>query len=174
MARRRDRHDDIRRLLARAADGDQGIPALAAALDALNAPGFLEEAQKRLPASLLCFGPKLTQGAGWAGVVIWHRPPGYYAYHTLGLAGVWASGNLSTIEIIAGTRSLTYNEQPYNPESYFYQIKRGFELYYGNDPGPPEGASRFFSEIYDPSQRLPLREALRGALRRWTDLYKQR
>lgn len=173
MARRRDRHDDIRRLLTRAADAGQGIPALAAALDALNAPGFLEEAQKHLPASLLCFGPKLTQGAGWAGVAIWHRPPGYYAYHTLGLAGVWAVGNISTIEIIAGTRSLIYNEQPYNPESYFYQIKRGFELYYGNDPGPPEEAGRFFSETYEAARRLTLREALRGALLRWTELYRQ-
>lgn len=144
---------------------------LTAILDSLNALGILEEVQKRPPPGVLCFGPKPVSGlepAVWSGAVIWYRPPDYHAYKTLFLLGLWAQKSDDGVQILAGTRALPYCGLPFNPESYFFHIRRTFETYYGSDAGPPDDSGRLFARRYDPAARLAMRREIETVLKQWS------
>ncbi len=137
--------------------------ALAQALDALNAFGFMEAFQKRP----LCFGPQDVLGDGWIGVVVWCRQSGYYSYKAIDLTGIWAVATDGEPLIILGRRTLQYTAGYYNPESYFHHLRKSFETYYGKDASPPDNP--IFQTLYDPSHRLELRHTLQSHLETWTD-----
>ena len=146
--------------------------ALSRVLDALNAFGLLDEIQRRPPASLLCFGPKDVSGGedpAWCGSVIWFRRPHYHSYETLLLLGIWATGNAASPQIIAGTRTLSYNGQPYNPEAYFHHLQRDFQAYYSGSVSPAVSAARIYGRVYAPSARLEMRRELEQAITRWQE-----
>ena len=141
-------------------------------LDSLNAWGALEDVQTRKPLRHLCFGPKVFSGAlpaPWVGVLIWRRERGYYGYRTLHLLGVWALAEADGVRVVVGAKTLKYSAPFYDAEAYFALIKRGFETYYKDKGGPPPVASHRFSALYDPAERLTLREQLRRAVESWAD-----
>lgn len=149
---------------------------LAGVLDSLNALGFLEAL--RAPSTLLSFGPKVARGGRWMGAVRWYRRPGYHNYQTLNLLGIWAQAahdeekQAPSVEVIVGTRTLHYNADFYNAESYFHHIQHTFETYYGNDAGPPPGAARLYAARYDAARRLDMRRAIETALKQWVSMHR--
>ena len=146
--------------------------ALSRVLDALNAFGLLDEIQRHPPASLLCFGPRDVSGGhdpAWYGSVVWFRRVNYHSYETLLLLGIWAAGNPASPQIIAGTRILTYNGQPYNPEAYFHHLQHDFQAYYGSSPSPAAPAARIYERVYSPSARLEMRRELEQAIIQWRE-----
>jgi hypothetical protein len=178
--RRRGRRERAGRIIAERRRRQQQLPQqaaqarLATALDNLNAASMLEERQRRVPSSLLCYGPKALRGSApvnWAAAVIWYRRAGHHHYKTLSLLGIWAlqDGNNGGAQIIVGTRALAFTGAFYNPESYFYHLPRGFETYYGREAGPPPGATRLLDTAYDPGRRLQLRREIEAALLAWAE-----
>jgi hypothetical protein len=146
--------------------------ALSRALDNLNAFGLLDEVQRRPPNSFLCFGPKDVSGGqnpAWSGSVVWFRRTNYHSYETLLLLGIWATGDLAAPQIIAGTRTLMYNGQPYNPEAYFHHLQRDFQSYYDGSPSPASSSARIYERIYMPSVRLEMRQQLEQAIIQWRE-----
>lgn len=145
--------------------------ALSRTLNLLNAYGVLEKVQQNPPGRTLAYGPKaVTSGrdeAVYAGVVIWLRRPGYHNYDTLTLLGLWASGDVQTPHIIAGTRTLKYGGLPYNPESYFRNLSKDFSVYYGKSAPPPTEPARIYAATYDPDKRLEMRQAIAKAITQW-------
>ena len=107
------------------------------------------------------------------GVVLWYRPPGYHHYQLLNLLGIWARGENDQIQIIVGTRALTYQGNYYNPESYFHHIRRTYETYYGKDASPPGGSGQLYTVIYDPARRLEIRRELDSTLAQWAQTHTQ-
>jgi len=165
-----ERYADIQRRIEqhRSLGQDDGTAiTLADALDGLNAFGFLDDLKTRWRGSSVCYGPKARQGSGWAGVMVWFRQSGYYGYKTLTLFGIWAVLDSGQTQIIIGTKTLDFAAPVYNAESYQYQIKRGFKVYYGDDGSPPSTHARFYQTHYDPTQRLSLRRAIKSELDRW-------
>ena len=133
-------------------------------LDDLNAFGFLEDARNRTPPEMLCFGPKDIYGPTWSGVVIWLRPAGYHNYQTLLLLGVWAATAIDEAQILVGRRTLPFTAPFYNPEAYFHTIRRTFDIYYDGNTEPPADQDRLHEVVYDPSQRLAIRQDIEIAL----------
>ena len=133
-------------------------------LDALNVFGFLDEARRKVPDAILCFGPKDVYGSGWSGVVVWFRPAGYHGYKTLTLLGIWACADRDAVPVIMGTRTLAFTAPFYNPEAYFHNIRRGFDLYYGDDASPPAESDRLYVTDYTPSRRLEIRGKIESVL----------
>ncbi len=165
-------HNDIKRLLAqirREADssGKAPLPDCGAVLDALNAFGALEAIQQRPPGKLLCFGPKAYPCAAGSAVLMWHKPPGIGTHRTLGLLGVWAVMPAQTIRVIIGERSLAYGDLPFNIESYFYNLRRDFRMYYGADLAPPDAGGILHEAVYTPESRLDLRRIIEETLQDW-------
>jgi hypothetical protein len=139
------------------------------ALDALGAWGSLEALTERRLAGALTYGPAVLRGylpRTWAGVLLWHRPRGYYGWKTLGLLGIWAlRHDDEAIEIVAGEKALIYSLPHYSPESYHYRIQREFKTFYADDGAPPATAD--LSERFDPAARLALRRAIASYLAAW-------
>ena len=133
-------------------------------LDDLNAFGFLDDARRKAPDEMLCFGPKDVYGSSWSGVVVWFRPTGYHGYKTLTLLGIWACAQMDAVSIIMGTRTLAFTASFYNPEAYFHNIRRGFDLYYGDDASPPAESDRLYTTSYDQSRRLDIRGEIESIL----------
>ena len=133
------------------------------------------------------YGPKTFSGSAapitdttpipeqWLGTVMWHKPKGYQYYQTLRLLGIWALGTGSSIRLVIGEKQLTYSAAIFNPESYYYHIKRKFDIFYTGNASPPlqesEG-SILYDAIYDETQRLKTRSALEAVLRSWVTDYK--
>jgi hypothetical protein len=160
---------------------------LADALDAVNALGLLESIKKRPPAALSAYGPKvfskvqryrfrsdsissqsLSEGSYWTGAVLWYKPKGYGQYETLTLLGIWAIDRENTIELLLGTKQLAYNMPLFNPESYYYHLRRGFSVLYDGDASPPDGQP-LYQTRYQPQARLTLRAALEAAVQSWRE-----
>jgi hypothetical protein len=148
---------------------------LAGVLDALNTVGFLEQIKRRPPAGTNAYGPKVFSGSTgnseWAGVVLWHKPKGYYHYETLGLLGIWAIEEHHNTRVTVGEKALAFHAPVFNPESYYHHIKRRFDLYYPQDAGPP--SQTLCEIIYDPQQRLEQREIVAQTLRTWFAFHNQ-
>lgn len=159
---------------------------LAAVLDSLNAAGLLSAIKRRPPAGLSAYGPKSFTGLvttlesllaadehdslgpfHWTGVVLWHKPKGYYHYQTLGLLGIWARETQTGIGVLIAEKTLTFNAPVFNPESYYHHLKRRFDLFYEGDASPPDAAHTLLNVRYDAAKRLEQREALEAALRTW-------
>jgi len=140
-------------------------------LNLLNAYGLLEDIQQQPPAGYLAFGPKAVyapRGADpYAGVVIWLRAAGYHNYQTLTLLGLWASGDATAPYIIAGTRTLRYNGQPYSPESYFRHLRTDFTVYYEKSAPPPSDDDQLYTAQFDAAERLALRQSVAKILKEW-------
>lgn len=141
-------------------------------LDELDAFGVLNRFQRKSTDNLLCFGPKVVTSPlnaidTWAGIVVWYRPSGYHNYHRLTLLGIWVCGDLAAPQIVMGLRTLRYNEQPYNPESYFYHLQRDFSMYYGNDSGPPDAANIRMTTDYNNARRIEIRQQIASAVNNW-------
>ena len=173
------RYDDIlRRIAARKAQesppdesAQMDMPDLADSLDGLNAWGFLDDLTERELKRVQCFGPEVFKAPllrrDWLGVVIWYKLRGYYHYETLWLLGIWALRDGDTITITVGTKALTFNAPAYNPESYYFHLKKRFDIYYDGDASPPPESDRRFSAVYDAARRLELRDPLQNALAAW-------
>jgi hypothetical protein len=145
---------------------------LSAALDSLNALGFLDEAARKGLPGMTCFGPRAFWGLAeldgaprhWMGAALWYKGRGYYHYDRLWLLGIWAYGDPAAI--VLGVKELAFKAPFYNAESYFYQMQRGFDLYYAGD-GSPDGAAPRYTAAYDPARRLAIRGDLQAELIRW-------
>jgi hypothetical protein len=139
-------------------------------LDDLNAWGFLEDRQQDSPRAISCFGPGVFRGylpVTWAGVVMWHKPRGYYFYDTLGMIGIWVLRTESGIDVVVGRRQLTYNPPFFNAESYYRLIQTEFRTFYKDSGGPPPEDARTYSVRYDPAHRLDIRREIEAELQRW-------
>lgn len=164
------RYEQITRSFAQRRAEEARAPtqnALSAALDGLNAFGFLEDLQAIRDPRRLCYGPKAVTGANWAGVVIWRRPRGYYAYRTLTLLGIWATLDGARIGLRAGEKTLTFNGPYFNVESYNMHIQTRFDLHYDGDASPPPEEGCLYTAPYDPTRRLAIRRAIQTALDEW-------
>ena len=160
---------------------------LSVALDGLNAAGLLAAIKRRPPKDMSAYGPKTFSGSTapitdatpipeqWVGTVMWHKPKGYQYYQTLRLLGIWALGAGSSTRLVIGEKRLTYNAALFNPESYYYHIKRKYDIYYSGNANPPlhesEG-SILYDAIYDETKRLQTRAVLQDVLRGWVTAYK--
>lgn len=168
------RYEDIvRRIEARrrAAEVAPQLAALTAALDAVNALGFLEDIQRARLQQIRVYGPRSFTGqqpAPWAGVAAWYKRRGYYDYRTLYLLGVWATPDEGgAVRLSLGVKALAFSAPAFNPESYHYQLRRHFNVYYAGEASPPPDEALRWSAVYDPAQRLALRDALQAALAAW-------
>lgn len=145
--------------------------ALGRALDDLNAWGFLEDQQQAQHRTITCFGPGVFRGylpVAWVGVAIWHKPRGYYFYDTLGLLGIWAlRAGQDGIEIVIGTRALTYTLPFFNPESYYRRIQKEFRTFYKDSGSPPPADQCRYNACYDPARRLDIRRDIEEELICW-------
>lgn len=161
-------HNDIKRLLAQIRrEGDAPPPDTGGVLDALNAFGHLEVIQQKPPGKLLCFGPRAFGCADGSAVLMWHKPTGIGMHRRLGLLGIWAVSDGAVIRVITGTRALTYGDIPFNIESYFYNLRRDFRTYYGSDTAPPDADGILHTAIYQPENRLDLRQIIQSTLQTW-------
>jgi hypothetical protein len=156
---------------------------LSGALDALNAAGLLSAIKRRPPKNMSAYGPKTFNGSLvgaaspelWVGTIMWHKPKGYQYYQTLRLLGIWAIGHGSSTRIVIGEKRLGFSAPIFNPESYYYHIKRKFDLYYAGNASPPldePDNPLLYDAVYDEAQRLEMRAAMESALRNWVVVYK--
>lgn len=174
------RYEDILRRIQQKQAEEASQPkqdVLTAALDGLDAMGFLDKVKRRPPEGETAFGPKVFRGHAalsqaddkqyWCGVLVWHKPKGYGQYQTLGLLGIWAVEVGKAVEIIVGTKTLTFSAPIYNPESYQLQMKRNFKTYYDGEASPPEANERLFHAPYEPGNRLKMRDTLEQVISQW-------
>ncbi len=161
---------------------------LAMALDGLNAAGLLSAIKRRPPTNMSAYGPKTFSGSlamsavgdtsipeQWVGSVMWHKPKGYTYFRTLRLLGIWALGNGGKTRIVIGEKRLTFSAPVFNPESYYYHIKRKFDIFYSGDARPPVGDNEgvlLYDAAYSEAQRLTTRSTLQSILREWIATYK--
>src|SRR5690606_21121070 len=141
-------------------------------LDDLNVWAFLVEQQCASHRAISCFGPGVFRGylpVAWVGVVIWHKPRGYYFYDTLGMIGIWSLRAEDGIDVVVGRRELTYNMPFFNAESYYRRIQQEFRTYYKDGGGPPPVDQCSYVIRYDPARRLDIRREIEAELQRWAD-----
>lgn len=137
---------------------------LARILDGLNVWDTLEALRTKRFSPNLCHGPKAIGGLSpfpYVGVVVWHRPAGYYGYKTLTLLGVWARYEGEKPILLIGVKRLSYSAPFYDAEAYHKLIRRNYDLYYQDDDMPPADALII---SYDPEMRLSLRETIAAEL----------
>lgn len=168
------RYEDILRCIEarrRAAEAAPQLTALTAALDAVNALGFLEDLQRARLHHVHVYGPRAFTGqqpALWAGAAVWYKRRGYYDYRTLYLLGVWAAPDeAGGIRLSLGVKTLAFSAPAFNPESYYHHLRRRFDVYYAGDASPAPDETLRWSAVYDPAQRLAQRAALQAALDAW-------
>lgn len=148
---------------------------LAAILDGLNALGVLEELRKKKLRTISIYGPKATRGQieiegkawQWAGAVTWYKARGYHHYRTLTLLGIWALEIEDGAQIIIGSKTMEFDAPVFNPESYYREIKKRFDLYYKGDGTPPPESGQLYSTFYDANERLALRDTVESTLATW-------
>lgn len=166
------RYDDILRRIRQRQQDEAHAPqqqALGSVLDDLNALGCLEDLQRRHHRQVVCYGPGTFRGFApqvWVGAVLWYRRRGYYDYHTLRLLGIWALSGDPALVILGG-KTLTFSAPAFNPESYHFHIRRGFDVYYRGDASPPPEHDQRLAVAYDPARRLDIRRQLEAALAEW-------
>lgn len=139
---------------------------LARILDGLNVWDALDTLRASRFARNLCSGPKAVSGfepIPFVGVVIWHRPAGYYGYKTLTVLGVWAHMEAGLPVIKIGQKRLSFSAPFYDAEAYFKLIRREYDLYYKDDGTPPADA---LAIPYHHDERLALRDTVAAELAR--------
>ena len=147
--------------------GRAQLDALARSLDGLNALDALDLLRAKRFSPNLSWGAKAFTGkqpTPWVGALIWHRPAGYFGYKTLTVIGVWAVAEAEGTRIIVGTKLLAFTAPFYEAEAYHKLIRDSFDLYYTDRGAPPEQNRWVFTTLYDPAQRLELRDQLPGLL----------
>lgn len=153
--------------------------ALGAALDAINAWGFLEVWTHEELRQINCFGPGVYRGflpTPWAGALLWYKRRGYYHYSTLHIVGVWAcqgADNAAAVDLVVGTKAILYGVPYFNPEAYYRRLQTGFQVYYKDNGGPPPAERCLYSARYDPARRLEIRQAVEDALAGWAAAHNQ-
>lgn len=148
---------------------------LAAILDGLNALGVLEGLRKKKLRTISLYGPKAVRGQmdiegkawQWAGAVTWFKPRGYHHYRTLTLLGIWAVEVETGTQIIIGSKTMEFDSPVFNPESYYREIKKRFDLYYKGDAAPPPESGQLYVTTYDAGERLALRDTVETTLAAW-------
>lgn len=168
------RYEEIIRRIQQRRQQAEAAPtqeSLGGILDELNALGYLETAGKKRLRQVNCYGPEVFRGFGlpvWSGAVLWYKRRGYYEYRTLYLLGIWAiSGSPAVVAV--GTKELAFNAPAFNPESYYFHLKRRFDVYYAGDAAPPPEDRWRCHMVYDPARRLEQRQAVEAALEAWMD-----
>lgn len=139
----------------------------AAVLDGLNAWDALDQFRRSAFPRLLAHGPKpvhAPRAESWVGVVIWSRAPGYYGYKTLTLTGVWVAEAGPGARVIVGKRHTAFIHSFYDPEAYHKLIRKDYTLYYRDDGRPPTGDQISAQTLYQPEERLALRQWLVNAI----------
>lgn len=141
---------------------------LVAALDGLNVWDALTDAKDAAPQSLIAQGPltfhRQHGDQSVTGTVIWCRERGYGGHAQIVLVGVWAMQTSNGIEVITGTKLLTYTASHFNAEAYHKLIRKDYRAYYPDDALPPSVEQRLGNFQYDAAQRLNHRKAIRSAL----------
>lgn len=139
----------------------------AAILDGLNAWDALDQFRRKAFARQLAYGPKAVQSPRtelWVGVVIWSRAPGYFGYKTLTLTGVWIVDRDGQAGVIVGQRHTAFAHGFYDPEAYHKLIRKDYAVYYKDDGRPASGDQIRAQMIYQPEERLNLRQWLVSAI----------
>ncbi len=137
-------------------------------LDLLNSFEALATLAQRDFERVLCYGPRVLDGAAWSGVVIWYHRKGYHGYQNLKLLGVWAHYVAGEITLSIGIRPLPYRAPIYDPGVYRVAIQSNFKLYYDDDGQPPADGDRLlYRAPFKLRQRLAQREALNELLEKW-------
>jgi hypothetical protein len=155
MAKKSSSDDLLNEIMARrkANQVAQQTDPLARVLDALNAMDALDSLRRR---AYLCYGPKVIRSAAPSmAVVIWQRPPGYYGYKTLKLAGVWVYLRGTRTAVCVGQKLLAFSAPFYDADAYHKLIRKSYDLYYKDDNRPPSKPA--YSVAYDGDVRLDLR-----------------
>jgi hypothetical protein len=145
--------------------------ALARILDDLDVMGGLETVRKQRFSPKLCHGPKPVYGLTphvWIGAVLWHHPAGYFGYKTLTLLGVWALHQDEKPMIAVGTKHAAFAHPFFDPESYHKLIQRDYTTYYKEDGSPLLDDSTLLITLYDPVERLQLRDEVQRQLATFT------
>lgn len=148
---------------------------LAAILDGLNALGFLEGLRKKKLRTISIYGPKALRGQiesegkswQWAAAVTWYKSRGYHHYRTLTLLGIWAVEVEDGTQIIIGSKTLEFDAPVFNPESYYREIKKRFDLYYKGDGSPPPETDWLYRALYLADERLAQRDVVESTLAAW-------
>jgi hypothetical protein len=178
------RYRDLKQKISRSTQRPQ-VPfmpendTLGAALDDINAWGFIETWAQEELRQINCFGPGVYRGflpTPWAGVVLWYKRRGYYHYGIIHLLGVWAcqaADDETALDIVAGTKAIPYGIPLFNPEVYYRRLQTGFQTFYKDNGSPPSPASRLYSVRYDPARRLEIRQALEDTLADWAEAHNQ-
>ncbi len=152
---------------------------LGAALDAVNAWGFLEVWAHEELRQVNCFGPGVYRGflpTPWAGVMLWYKRRGYYHYSTLYLVGVWACRSAdddAAVDIVVGTKAIPYGVPYFNPEAYYRRLQTSFQMYYKDNGGPPPPERCLLRVRYAPPRRLDIRQAIEDALAGWAEAHNR-
>lgn len=168
-----DRYDEILRRIAQRREEAAGGPhheLLSAALDDINAIGFLEDYHWRHHEGIVVFGPQAFRGLGpplWVGAALWYKSSNYYDHLALHLLGVWAI-SANPITIAVGVKVLEFNAPVYTPESVYHHLKRGFDVHYTGDASPPPDSAWRYSTAYDRARRLLIRRELGAVLEEWS------
>jgi hypothetical protein len=172
MRNRRNRHEQPSPTTLKVPEGDD----LGLALDALNAWGWLEGWQEANLKQISCYGPGVFRGylpIPWTGVVLWYKPRGYYFYSTLYMIGVWAVRREAGIEILVANKEAAYTHPIFNAEGYYRRIKTEFRTFYQDDGSPPHATNPLFVQLYDPMNRLEMRQEVAHLLKSWADKHNQ-
>ena len=143
--------------------GRAQLDELARILDGLNALDALDLLRAKRFSPNLSWGAKAFTGkqpTPWVGGLIWHRPAGYFGYKTLTVIGVWAVAEAEGPRIIVGSKLLAFTAPFYEAEAYHKLIRDSFDLYYTDRGAPPEQNHWVFTTLYNPTQRLELRDQL--------------
>ncbi|MBN8639237.1 MAG: hypothetical protein J0M07_28220 [Anaerolineae bacterium] len=143
--------------------GRAQLDELARILDGLNALDALDQLRAKRFSPNLSWGAKAFTGkqpTPWVGGLIWHRPAGYFGYKTLTVIGVWAVAEAEGTRIIVGSKLLAFTAPFYEAEAYHKLIRDSFDLYYTDRGAPPEQNHWVFTTLYNPTQRLELRDQL--------------
>jgi hypothetical protein len=151
----------------RAKENNAQYVTLSAVLDSLNALDTLDNVHLTDRKGWICWGPRAFKGSGWMAALVWCKPTTYHGYRLLTMVGIWAVSREGGIDIIFGTKTLTYSAPFYEAEVYHKLMRDTFETYYTDKGSPPDEAGRLFVVPYAADKRLEIRAALKSEIERW-------
>jgi hypothetical protein len=73
------------------------------------------------------------------------------------------------VQIIVGTRALSFAVPGYDPAAYHKIIQTRFDIYYNDAGAPPDEKGQLYSAIYEPTKRLEIRAAIKSTLQQWVE-----
>jgi hypothetical protein len=140
-------------------------------LSGLNVLQVLEDHAGQHFETVLYNGPRAYSGQGWAAGVVWFRARGLHHYRRVTLFGLWVVARDEQTELLVGTKTLPYGAPVYNPEAYLQLIRRDYQIYYPDDGSPPPDQTITTHILYNPEERLAMRQAVSAALLDWLQLH---